>query len=410
MDDSNKAAMEQFRDDFPMLKTVIEGRPLVYLDSGATAHKPNCVIDAEADFYRHKYGTVHRAVYQLAQHSTAAYHAVRERSAEFLNAASPYEIVFTRGTTESINLVASCYGRKFLKAGDEVVVTEIEHHANIVSWQMICEETGAKLRVVPVDDDGEIDLEAYGKLLGDKTKVVAITHISNAIGTVVPVKEMCRQAKEHGAVTLVDGAQAVPHLQVDVQDIGCDFYVFSGHKIYGPTGVGVLYGKKEQLEAMPPYQGGGDMIETVTFEKTTYNRAPLKFEAGTPMIAQVVGLGVALDYIDGIGLDRIAAYEHQLLVYATEKLKALDGVRIIGNAKRKGAIISFVVDGIHPLDLGSFLDIKGIAVRTGHHCAQPTMQRYGVTATTRASFALYNTLEEVDCFVKAVADGIETLR
>jgi cysteine desulfurase/selenocysteine lyase len=398
------------RNDFPMLSKTMHGHPLVYLDSGATAQKPQVVIDAISNYYKDHYGTVHRAVYDLATYATNEYNHVREKVRRFLNASKVEEIIFTRGTTESINMIATSFGKAFIAPGDEIIISAIEHHSNIVPWQMACEDRGAILKVIPVDDNGELMLEEYAKLLGPKTRIVAFNHISNAIGTVNPVKQMVRMAHDAGAKVLIDGAQAAPQMPVDVQDLDADFYVFSGHKLFGPTGIGILFAKEELLNAMPPYQGGGDMIETVTFEKTTYNVPPMKFEAGTPMIAEVIGLGAAVDYLQSVGMDRVHQREQELLAYATPKVVGIDGLRIIGTAKEKGAIIGFVVDGVHPLDLGTLLDLKGICVRTGHHCAQPAMKRFGVTGTVRASFAFYNTFGEIDYFVDKLKDVIRQLR
>jgi len=399
----------KLRHDFPMLKQTMHGHPLVYFDSTATTQKPNSVIDAEANFYREHYGTIHRAVYDLALNATHQYQQVRKRISHFLHANKEEEIIFTKGTTESINLVAYSFGKAFVRPGDEILIGETEHHANIVPWQLMCEERGATIKVIPVDDAGDLDLEAYKKLLTEKTKMVAVAHVVNSIGTVNPLREIIAWAHDAGAKILVDGAQGAPHLPVDVIALDCDFYAFSGHKIYGPTGVGVLYGKEALLEAMPPYQSGGDMIDTVTFEKTTYNVLPFKFEAGTPMIAQVIGLGAAIDYVEGVGLDNINQQETKLLHHATKQLQQIEGVRIIGNAKDKASIISFAVDGVHPLDIGTLLDLRGIAVRTGHHCAQPTLRRFGLTATTRASFALYNTIDEIDYFAETLPQILKKL-
>lgn len=398
------------RNDFPMLQKTVDGQPLIYFDTAATAQKPQCVIDAVTDFYTHHYGTVHRAIYSLAAHATESYQAVRERVVGFINAPSEREVIFTRGTTESINLVAYSFGRAFVKEGDEIVVSTIEHHANIVPWQILCEERGATLRVIPVDDRGVLDMEAYRALLNDRTRLVAVVHIANAIGTVNPIKEMARLAHDAGAVIVVDGAQAAPHMPLDMQDLDCDFYAFSGHKAYGPTGIGILYGKERFLEAMPPYQCGGDMIDQVTLEKTTYADLPLKFEAGTPSIAQVIGLGAAIDYLEQIGREEIVGHETELLAHATRRFQEIEGLRIVGTAPEKGAIVSFVVEGIHPLDLGTMLDLKGICVRTGHHCAQPTLCRFGMSAAVRASFGFYNTLEEIDRFVEALKGVCSQLR
>jgi cysteine desulfurase/selenocysteine lyase len=398
--------VERLRKDFPILYQEVHGKPLVYLDNAATAQKPQVVIDALAEYYTADNSNVHRGVHRLSERATEAYEGARARIQHFLNAAHPHEIVFVRGTTEGINLVAHTYGRRAVGAGDDVVITALEHHSNIVPWQMLCEEKGAALRVVPIDDAGEVDLEAYEGLLGGRTRVVAVAHVSNALGTIVPVKRMIEAAHRRGIPVLVDGAQAAPHLRVDVRALDCDFYTFSGHKTYGPTGIGVLYGKTALLESMPPFQGGGDMIKSVSFEKTIYNDLPYKFEAGTPHIAGAIGLGVALDYLEGLGLDRIAAYEHEVLAYATERLSSLPGVRLVGTAREKAGVLSFLVEGIHAHDVGSILDRDGIAVRAGHHCAMPVMARFGVAATTRASLALYNTREEID----ALARGLTKVR
>lgn len=393
-----------------MLGKSMHGKPLIYFDSAATAQKPKAVIDAITDFYREHYGTVHRAVYELSTYSTLTYQKVREKVAAFLNAEKPEEIIFTRGTTESINMVAYSFGKAFVRPGDEVLITEMEHHSNIVPWQIMCEDRGAVLKVAPMNDRGELIMEEFAKLLTEKTKIVSVAHIANSLGTINPIKKIAKLAHQSGAKLLVDGAQAAPHMRVDVQDLDADFYVFSGHKIYGPTGIGILYGKADLLNAMPPCQGGGDMIDKVTFEKTTYNTLPLKFEAGTPMIAEVMGLGAAIDYTTAIGLENIQQWEHDLLAHATQQMRKIDGLHIIGSAAEKGAIISFTVDGIHPLDLGTMLDLQGIAIRTGHHCAQPAMAHFGVSATARASFALYNTKEEIDAFIVALREVIRLLR
>ncbi|MFQ3589904.1 MAG: cysteine desulfurase [Chloracidobacterium sp.] len=394
------------RSDFPTLRRTINGHPLVYLDSAATSQKPQVVIDRMNQFYAEEYSTVRRSIHLLSAKATQAYEGTRRTVAQFLNAPETRQIIFTKGTTEGINLVAHGYGRKFIGAGDEIIISATEHHANIVPWQMLCEEKGAHLRVIPVDDRGELILEAYEQMLTERTKLVAIGHISNALGTIHPVEDIIRLAHAHGVPVLVDGAQAAPHMPVDVQALDCDFYVFSGHKACGPTGIGVLYGKVELLERMNPFLGGGDMIETVTFEKTTYAPLPHKFEAGTPAIAEVIGLGAALDYLRGIGLEAIATYEHQLLEQATARLSSIPGVRIIGTAQRKAAIVSFTVDGIHPHDIGTLLDQEGIAIRAGHHCAQPVMARYGVPATARASFAFYNLPSEVEALGVAIEKTI----
>ena len=394
--------VEKVREDFPVLKQRIHGKPLVYLDSAATAQKPFAVIDAIRKFYEVDCANIHRGVHELSQRSTAAYEETRSKAKRFLNARAKNELIFVRGTTEGVNLVASSWGRKNVKPGDEIVVSALEHHSNIVPWQMLCEEKGAKLRVIPVDDRGELLLEEYEKLLGPRTRMVAVGHVSNALGTINPVRQIIEMAHRAGAPALIDGAQAAPHLKIDVQALDADFYAISGHKVFGPTGTGILYGKAKLLNAMPPYQGGGDMIKTVTFEKTTYNDLPYKFEAGTPNIAGGIGLGAAFDYVTRIGLDKIAAYEHELLVYGTEALSRIPGLRLIGTAREKAAVLSFVIEGIHPHDIGTVLDRQGIAVRTGHHCAQPVMDRFGVPATTRASLAFYNTVAEID----ALAAGL----
>ena len=386
----------KIRDDFPVLKQKVHGKPLIYLDSAATAQKPQSVIDAIRKFYEVDCANIHRGVHELSQRSTAAYEQARARVKQFLNARSKSELIFVRGTTEAINLVSQTWGRRNVKAGDEIVIGAMEHHSNIVPWQLLCEEKGARLRVIPINDRGELLLEEYRKLLGPRTRLVAVGQVSNALGSVSPVREIIEMAHEAGALTLIDGAQAVPHMKVDVQALDADFYAFSGHKLYGPTGIGMLYGKMKLLDAMPPYQGGGDMIRTVTFEKTTYNELPYKFEAGTPHIAGGIGLGAAIDYVNRIGIEAIGAYEHELLVYGTEALSRISGLRLIGTAKEKAAVLSFVMEGIHPHDIGTVLDRMGIAVRTGHHCAQPVMDRFQVAATTRASLAFYNTTAELD--------------
>jgi cysteine desulfurase/selenocysteine lyase len=391
--------VERIREDFPVLKQTIHGKPLVYLDNAATAQKPQAVIDAIRKFLEVDCANIHRGVHELSQRSTAAYEETRAKMKRFLNARSRKELIFVRGTTEGINLVASSWGHKNVREGDEIVVSAMEHHSNIVPWQMLCEATGAKLRVIPIDDRGELILEEYARLLNPRTRMVAVAHVSNALGTINPVKEIVAMAHRAGALALVDGAQAAPHLRVDVQALDADFYALSGHKMVGPTGIGILYGKTKLLNAMPPYQGGGDMIKSVTFEKTTYNDLPYRFEAGTPNIAGGIGLGAAVDYLSQIGLDRIAAYEHELLLYGTRALAEIPGLRIIGTAREKAAVLSFVIEGIHPHDIGTVLDRLGIAVRTGHHCAQPVMERFGVPATTRASLAFYNTRGEIDALV-----------
>ena len=395
----NEFDVARIREDFPILKEKVHGKPLVYFDNGATSQKPQAVIDAVAHYYRAENSNIHRGVHYLSEQATAAYEAARCKVRHFINARADNEIIFVRGTTEGINLVAQSYGRNFLKAGDEIIVTAMEHHSNIVPWQMLCEQVGAKLRVIPINHDGEIVMEEYRRLLGDKTKFVSITHVSNALGTIVPVKEMVARAHERAVPVLVDGAQAVPHLPIDVQELGCDFYAFSGHKMFAPTGIGVLYGRAELLDRMPPYQGGGDMISLVTFEKTHYNVLPYKFEAGTPHISGGIGLGAAIDYLSALDWQQISAHEHRLLAYATEALSSIDGLRIIGTARQKAGVLSFVFDHVHAHDVGTILDQEGVAVRAGHHCAMPVMQRFGVPATTRASFAIYNMVSEIDVMV-----------
>jgi len=402
--------VERVRQDFPALHQQVHGKPLIYLDNAATSQKPQVVIDVLTAYYAQENSNVHRGVHLLSEKATQAYEVGRVRVQRFLNAADTREIVFVRGATEGINLVAASYGRTWVGAGDEIIISAIEHHSNIVPWQILCEEKGAVLRVIPVNDDGELLLDEYARLLGARTKLVAVGHISNALGTINPVKQMIGLAHRQGVPVLIDGSQAAPHLRVDVRALDCDFYVFSGHKTLGPTGIGVLYGKAEWLERMPPYQSGGDMIASVTFEKTTYNALPYKFEAGTPHIAGVIGLGAALDYLSGLGLDRMVAYEEELLTYGTAALRAIPGVRLIGTAKEKASVLSFVVDGVHAHDVGTILDQAGVAVRTGHHCAMPVMQRFGVPATVRASLAFYNTREELDVLVAGLHDVREIFR
>jgi len=394
--------VEKIRADFPILRTKVHGHPLVYLDNAATSQKPQAVIDALVRYYEGENANIHRGVHYLSQIATEAFEQARETVRAFVNAADAKEIIFTRGTTEAINLVAQTYGRVHVGAGDEVLITAMEHHSNIVPWQMLCEEKGAKLRIAPMNDEGELLLEKYEKLLSPRTKIVAVGHVSNALGTINPLKQMIALAHAKGIPVVVDGAQAVPHLKVDLQDLDADFYAFSGHKMYGPTGIGVLYGKAALLEAMPPYQGGGDMISSVTFEKTIYNKLPHKFEAGTPDMAGVAGLKAAIEYMNGVGIGKIAAHEQNLLVYATEIVGSLPGVRLIGTAREKASVLSFVLDEVHPHDIGTILDQEGIAVRTGHHCAQPVMERFGIPATVRASFAVYNTKGEVDALVRGI--------
>ena len=398
------------RRDIPILATKVYGKPLVYLDNAASAQKPLAVIEAERDVYERCYANIHRGVHWLSVHATDAYDAAREKARKFVNAREAHEIVFLRGTTEAVNLVAQTYGRRNVGAGDEILITGLEHHSNIVPWQMLCEEKGARLSVVPLDEAGDIDLDTLERMLTARTKLVSVAHLSNALGTVLPVKRIAELAHARGIPVFVDGAQAVPRMPVDVRDLDCDFYAFSSHKIYGPTGVGVLYGKTALLETMPPWQGGGDMIRSVTFEKTTYNALPYKFEAGTPNIAGGIAFGAALDYVSGVGLDRIAAHEHDLLSDATAKLSAIEGLKVIGTAREKAGVLSFVLDGVHPHDIGTVLDREGIAIRTGHHCAQPVMDRYGLPATARASFGLYNTRGEVDALVAAIHKVIGMFR
>ena len=394
--------VERIREDFPILKQQVHGKPLVYLDSAATSQKPKVVIDTVTQYYLAENSNVHRGIHFLSEQATRAFEDSRAKVARFLNASTDQEIVFVRGATEGINLVAQSFGRMRVKAGDEIIISAMEHHSNIVPWQILCQETGAVLRVVPINDRGEFLVDEYAKLLSPKTRLVSVVHVSNALGTINPVKRIVEMAHRQGVPVLIDGAQAAPHLAIDVQELDCDFYVFSSHKLFGPTGVGIVYGKAHHLEAMPPYQGGGDMILSVTFEKTLYNVAPFKFEAGTPHIAGVIGLGAAIDYLDGVGLDRIAAYESGLLAYATEAVSAVPGVRLIGTAKEKASIVTFVLEGVHAHDIGTILDQEGIAIRTGHHCAQPVLQRFGVPATARASLAFYNTRGEIDALVRAI--------
>ena len=390
------------RVDFPILNQSVYNRPLVYLDNAATTQKPQCVIEALSDYYLTLNSNIHRGVHYLSQQATEAFEIARRRVQTFINAPHSEEVVFTRGATEAINLVASCFGRRFLAEGDEVLISEMEHHSNIVPWQLICEEKKAQLRVIPFDENGELDLAAYERLLTDKTRIVAVTHVSNTLGTVNPVRKIVEMAHQRGIPVMIDGAQAVSHLKVDVQQLDCDFYCFSGHKMYAPMGIGVMYGKTRWLEEMPPYQGGGEMIKQVTFEKTTYNELPFKFEAGTPAVGDVIGLHRAIDYIEQIGMQNIADYEHKLLQLATRQLLEIPGLHIVGNAPEKSAIISFILDGIHPYDAGMIIDKLGVAVRTGHHCTQPIMDKLHIPGTIRASFALYNTPEEIDILCEAV--------
>ncbi len=399
--------VERVRNDFPILKVRVHGKPLVYLDNAATSQKPNAVIEAIHRYYMEENSNVHRGVHSLSELATALYEGSRETVQRFINAQRKQEIVFVRGTTEAINLVAASFGGDRIKAGDEVLVTALEHHSNIVPWQMLCQEKGARLRVVPMTNAGELMLKEFETMLTPKTKIVALAHVSNALGTVNPVKEMTATAHAHGIPVLVDGAQAVPHMRVDVQDLDCDFYAFSSHKMYGPTGIGVLYGKFQVLESMRPYQGGGDMIKSVTWEKTMYNDLPYRFEAGTPNIADTIGFGAAIDYLNRLDWNAVAEHERGLLEYATEAVSSLEGVQLVGTAKNKASVLSFVVDGVHPHDVGTILDREGIAIRTGHHCAQPVMDRFGISATARASFAFYNTKMEVDILVKGIQKVIE---
>ena len=394
------------RKDFPALHQEVHGKPLVYLDNAATTQKPTAVIDAIDRFYRLDCSNVHRGVHELSERATKAFEEARTSVKRFINARTEREIVFVRGTTEAINLVASSYGRSHLKAGDEILISALEHHSNIVPWQLLSDQIGTRLVVAPINDDGELMLEEFERRLGPNTALVAVAHVSNALGTVMPVQEIIRMAHARNVPVLIDGAQAVSHLRVDVRDLGCDFYAFSGHKVFGPTGIGILYGREDLLDRMPPYQGGGDMIRSVTFEKTTYNELPYKFEAGTPHVAGAIGLGAALDYLSRLGIDRVTDYERGLLAYGTELLESIRGLRLIGTAREKAAVLSFVLEGIHPHDVGTVLDRLGIAVRTGHHCAQPVMARFGVPATTRASLAFYNTKAELD----ALADGIRQVQ
>ena len=402
--------VERVRRDFPALAQTIHGAPLAYLDNAASAQKPTAMIDALTQAYTYGYSNVHRGVHTLSQRATEAYEAARETTRRFIGAAKAEEIVFVRGTTEGINLVAQSFVRPRLAAGDEVVVSAMEHHSNIVPWQMICAEAGAKLQVVPINDRGELDLEAYENLLSERTRMVAVVHVSNALGTINPAHQIVASARRRGIPTLLDGAQAAPHMPIDVTDLGCDFYTLSGHKLFGPTGIGALYGRLEHLEKMPPYQGGGEMIRSVTFEATEYNDPPAKFEAGTPHIAGAIGLAAAMDYIETIGFDAILAHEHEIAVYATERLSAIPEVRLIGTAADKAAVISFTIAGIHAHDVGTILDLEGIAVRVGHHCAQPVMDFFGVPATARASFAFYNSLQEVDRLVAGIESVLEVFR
>ena len=398
---------ERVRADFPILQQLVNGKPLVYLDNGATSQKPQAVIDELVRYYSTENANVHRGVHTLSQNATEDYEGARAKVKRLLNAADDHEIIFTRGTTDSINMVAQSYGRQNIGSGDEIIVSNMEHHSNIVPWQMLCEEKGSVLRVVPIDDAGELLMDEYERMLSPRTKLVSITQVSNALGTILPVEQIIDMAHAQGVPVMLDGAQAVPHMAVDVRKLDCDFYAFSGHKIFGPTGIGILYGKAELLDAMPPVQGGGDMIKSVTFEKTIYNDLPYKFEAGTPNIAGAIGLGAALDYVQSVGYEAFGAYEEELLEYGTKALESIGGLRIIGTSPRKAGILSFVIDNIHPHDIGTILDAEGVAIRTGHHCAQPVMQRFQIPATARASLAMYNTTEDIDALVKAIDRVIE---
>ncbi|HLS38394.1 MAG TPA: cysteine desulfurase [Sphingobacterium bovisgrunnientis] len=401
--------IQKIRADFPLLKREVNGKPLVYLDNGATTQKPKVVIDAITNYYSDMNSNVHRGVHYLSQISTDAFEVTRRKVQEFINAKEDFEIIITKGTTDSINLVASCYGKAFIHEGDEIIISAMEHHSNIVPWQMLCEEKGAVLRVIPMNEKGELDIETYKNLLSDKTKLVSVTYVSNSLGTINPIKEIIDLAHAKNVPVFVDAAQAIQHIAIDVQELDVDFLAFSGHKMYAPTGVGVLYGKKDLLNAMPPYQGGGDMIKDVTFEKTTYNELPFKFEAGTPNIEAGICLAAAIDYINELGIDNIKAYEDDLLAYATAKIKDISGVRIIGEAAKKSSVLSFVVDGVHPYDIGVILDKLGIAVRTGHHCAQPVMDQFQIPGTVRASLAVYNTKEDVDNFIAGLTRALNML-
>lgn len=398
----NTYDLDKIRNDFPILKREIHGKKLVYLDNGASSQKPKAVIDRISRYYEEENANIHRGVHTLSQEATSEYEEVRNKMRAFINAQHSEEIIFTKGTTDGINLIASSFGRDHIQEGDEVLISAMEHHSNIVPWQMVCEQKNAKLKVIPINDDGEIIMDEFESLLSNKTKILSIIHISNTLGTINPVKEMIDLAHQKGAVVLVDGAQAAAHMPLDMQELNADFYVFGMHKVFGPTGIGVLYGKKELLESLPPYQGGGDMIKTVTFEKTTYNELPHKFEAGTPNIAGGIGSGAAIDYLNAMNWEEIQRHEHDLLVYATEALEKIEGLQIIGRAKEKASVISFVIEGIHSYDIGVLIDKMGIAVRTGHHCTQPLMARFGISGTIRASFAFYNTKEEVDLLVSAI--------
>src|SRR5436309_3629295 len=399
--------VERVREDFPVLRQTVNGKPLVYLDNAASAQVPRIVIERGSKYLREEHSNIHRGVHYLSQRATSAYEGAREKVKRFINAREARECIFVRGATDGVNLVMHGYGRKFIGEGDEIIISALEHHANIVPWQMLCEEKGAKLRVIPMNDAGELLMDEYQALLNERTRLVAVTHVSNALGSVVPVKDVIESAHKYGAPVLIDGAQWAPHARIDVQDLDCDFYTFSGHKIFAPTGSGVVYGKAALLEKMNPFQGGGDMIKSVTFEKTIYADLPNKFEAGTPAIASQIGLGAAIDYLNIIGLEKAAAYEYELLSYASDRISAIEGVRIVGTAREKLGVLSFTIDGVHPHDIGTILDQQGIAVRAGHHCAQPVMRRLNLPATARASFAFYNTKTEIDQLVAAIEEVIE---
>ncbi len=406
---ANILDIEKIRADFPILSREVNGKPLVYLDNGASSQKPKQVIDTISHYYEYENSNIHRGIHTLSQEATTAYEDSRTTVQQFINAKHSHEVIFTKGTTDGINLIASSFGRKFLEKGDEIIISTMEHHSNIVPWQMICEEKGAILKVIPINDKGEFLMEEFEQLLSKKTKLVTVTHVSNTLGTINPVKEIIEKTHQKGAFVLIDGAQAVPHKKVDVQELDCDFYVFSGHKMFGPTGVGILYGKENILNDIPPYQGGGDMIKEVTFEKTIYNCLPHKLEAGTPNIVGGIGLGAAINYMNTIGIDKIEVYESELLTYATEQIKKIEGERIIGEAENKASVLSFLVEGTHPSDIGMIIDKLGIAIRTGHHCTQPLMDRFGIPGTARASFAFYNTIEEIDIFISALKRAIKML-
>ncbi len=401
--------VEALRADFPILHQKINGKPLVYLDNAASSQRPRSVIDAISGYYEHDHANVHRGVHTLSQRATDAYEGARESVRRFINARSTKEIIFVRGTTEAVNLVAASFARPRIKAGDEILISWLEHHANIVPWQLLAEQTGAVLKVIPISAQGEVDFAAFEQMIGPRTRLLALAHVSNALGTIVPVQKFIAVARKHGVPILLDGAQAIPHAPIDVQALDCDFYCFSGHKMFGPTGIGVLYGREAFLESMPPWQGGGDMILSVSFKGTTYNQLPWKFEAGTPHIAGVVGLGAAIQYLEAIGMERIAAYEHTLLEYASARLPTVPGLRIVGTAPHKAAVVSFVLDGIHPHDIGTILDADGVAIRTGHHCAMPVMDFFSIPATARASFAFYNTPAEIDVLVASLLKAREYL-